>query len=691
MASNAAVEKLKAFGLRHGEKVAVGLSATLFLWFATSAVLRKTIDITPEQVREHTNQSKTNLERTQGQDSILKKLEESFLKAPDFEKQVDKAASTTLDASTYKPANPWVFNEPGAGLLRDKPELIKVTELYAYPGRGGALVYEIKDGERVPDDGKKIDEFTQKRRLRKRRPQMGGMMAGGMGGMMGRRRRTPRKTAAQRKREYDEAVAAEKKKQDRALAGGKDAGAKGKVSEEDAPPEDGNFKEITRGLRWVVLTGTLDYKKLRDNYLTALKIPEVAYPHFVAEGGLKLQRQALDDAGEWSEWEDVDRDANLEILDNLPEVEEELTPDEVRVASLVDPLPFLKAGYWERVHVASLVEQKDATKGNMNPRGGMMGGGAMMAPMMGGAGARDGEEGGPMMMGGGMMGGVGGGGAKDDMNFPRTDADVVMVRVLDFTVEPDTTYRYRVQLAVYNPNKGREDVNPGVDTKTEVLKGEWSDPTEPVTMPADVTAYAMRRLPSSVKRSDLMEYQVIRWLEDDGATVVRTFNAAPGDLIGESATAVIPMEGQKKTKMVDFTSDQLVLDATGGPRPLPSLAGKGGEFDVPALSMIVRSDGSMLLRFQAKDTNDEIRKDIDSNFKKELADVGKRRSSSYGAGGGMFGGMMGAGMGGMGMMGPGGAGGMQTGTMGGGGFGSSNGQARSGAAVVPGQGAGTGR
>ena len=40
--------------------------------------------------------------------------------------------------------------EPGAGLIRDTPELIAPTELYAYPGRGGALVYEL-DEQRQPD------------------------------------------------------------------------------------------------------------------------------------------------------------------------------------------------------------------------------------------------------------------------------------------------------------------------------------------------------------------------------------------------------------------------------------------------------------------------------------------------------------------------------------------------------------
>ena len=47
------------------------------------------------------------------------------------------------------------------------------------------------------------------------------------------------------------------------------------------------------------------------------------------------------------------RTRTSKILDNLPEEEEEeLTPDTVRPEALVDPLPFLTSGLWEKVHVA---------------------------------------------------------------------------------------------------------------------------------------------------------------------------------------------------------------------------------------------------------------------------------------------------------------------------------------------------
>ena len=115
------------------------------------------------------------------------------------------------------------------------------------------------------------------------------------------------------------------------------------------------MKEIVKGLRWVAITGTLDHGKMIANYREALKNPAVAYPHYAR---LDLERQTRQKDGSWSEWEAVDSEENLDILDNLPEEDEELTPENVRPDNLNDPLPFLKAGLWEKVHIASLVPKE---------------------------------------------------------------------------------------------------------------------------------------------------------------------------------------------------------------------------------------------------------------------------------------------------------------------------------------------
>jgi len=428
---------------------------------------------------------------------------------------------------------------------------------------------------------------------------------------------------AKQKKEFEA-----KQKAIRAKLVGKDK-AKAEEKKEETP-EAGPFKETTVGQRWVAITGVLDYKQLRENYLTALKRKEVAYPHFKRLG---VQRQSLESDGSWSDWQDVDFEENAKILNNLPEEDEEWAPEPVRLEHLVDPLPFLKAGYWERVHVASLVpkEKKELPKFQPTAGPGMMGEGSMMSGMMQSNMMQE-----RMMasdsysMSGGMMEGgmMGGGGAMDDMNFPKNDEETLMIRSLDFTVEPDTTYRFRVQLVVYNPNYKRGDVAPGVDTEAEDLKGPFSEPTEAVTVPPDVAVYAMEKVPS-VGQSDLIKFQVTCWDPKKGFMVVKNFDAGPGDIIGEYVSADIPSAEGKgvHTERVDFNSHLVVLDVMGGTRPVPSEI-DNSRFDVPALSLLVRPDGTVSVRNQVFDQTDEVRKSVDETYKKEKEDSKKVRESS---------------------------------------------------------------
>ena len=61
--ANAQVEKLKALGLRHGEKAVVGLAAALCLLFLVKAATKPTIKLTPDQVNQATKAAETNLNR----------------------------------------------------------------------------------------------------------------------------------------------------------------------------------------------------------------------------------------------------------------------------------------------------------------------------------------------------------------------------------------------------------------------------------------------------------------------------------------------------------------------------------------------------------------------------------------------------------------------------------------------------
>jgi len=670
--ANPTVEKLKEVGLHYGDKAAVALTSLLFVVCLGVALSKKSIELTPEEVKKQAEAADTNINRRRDRDEIIKALETGGIKPSNFSKEVQDAAKTVLLADNYKPEREYVTPEPGAGLIRDTPVLIAPTDLYAYPGRGGALVYALDEqGNRIPDTEKK--DVPKDEPKRRRRRQRGGMM--GSGGMMGARpnRKGSRKSQADLEKEQKEEVEQKKKEMAAKLVAGNDESTSTKDEEakkdsQAAGNPQQQFKEVTKGLRWVAITGVLDHGKLVANYRAALKNPAVANPHYAR---LDLERQSRQKDGSWSKWEMVNAEENLKILDNLPEEDEELTPETVRPDNLNDPLPFLKAGLWEKVHIASLVPKEKKEIAAPPPIAGMMGGGMMGSGMskmmrmagnmgsgMGGVAAygqsmRAGMSGSGSMSMAGMMGsGMGGMAAAggDAGKFWKSEEKRVMVRALDFTPRPDNNYRYRVRIVVFNPNHNRDDVSPGVDTKGTELFGLWSEPTDEVNMPADVSAFAMGTLPAA--KSDLkVNFQVVRFEEQNGLTIPRKFAASPGEVIGEVSSADIPTaEGTgKKIKPVDFNTHQIVLDAAGGQQPLPS-GFAGGALDRPALTLLLRPDGSVLARSQAEDFNNEVRKDIERNYNREVKDSNKKRENSMGSG---YGGMMGAMMGYGGMMGSG--------------------------------------
>ena len=148
--ANAIGDQLVKLGLRHGEKLGIAIASTVFFLCVGGAVSKKSIDTTPDQVKKAAESSEQNLNRHEERETIIKNLEEREKIVPtNFAQTVDEQIKVTLNADQFKAARPWVTPEPGAGLIRDQPTLIAPNEIYAYPGRGGFLVFALdKEGER---------------------------------------------------------------------------------------------------------------------------------------------------------------------------------------------------------------------------------------------------------------------------------------------------------------------------------------------------------------------------------------------------------------------------------------------------------------------------------------------------------------------------------------------------------------
>ncbi len=144
--ANAIVEKLADVGLRHGEKAGVAIATMVFLVCIGMAATKPTIDTTPEAVKKAAEGARVNLDRHEERDTIIKKLEETAKIVPTkFADTVEEQINVKIDSIDFTPKRDWVTPEPGAGLIRDTPKLIAPSELYAYAGRGGLLVYAMDE------------------------------------------------------------------------------------------------------------------------------------------------------------------------------------------------------------------------------------------------------------------------------------------------------------------------------------------------------------------------------------------------------------------------------------------------------------------------------------------------------------------------------------------------------------------
>ena len=191
-------------------------------------------------------------------------------------------------------------------------------------------------------------------------------------------------------------------------------------------------KEVSIDLSWAVVTAVFDHHLLaQQTFPNGGAFRSIRPEHLYRR--VDLERQERSRNGDWSDWRPVDPAPTLRVLDNVPEVDEERTPDEIRSLPLIDPLPFLKEGVWTGVDVERFVPK--VRENNPDQPVGHVG--------------------------------------RFEKTKRATTPPVLMVRQFDFSVAPGATYRYRARLAVDDTRWRRREVS-----------GAWSEPTEAVTIPS---------------------------------------------------------------------------------------------------------------------------------------------------------------------------------------------------------------
>jgi RNA polymerase sigma factor (sigma-70 family) len=196
------------------------------------------------------------------------------------------------------------------------------------------------------------------------------------------------------------------------------------------------FQEVEREIHWAVITGVIDHQRVQKSLSRDEGIPMPPAERLYCR--VELKRQTRREDGSWLKWENVDMLANYKVLDQLADRDAERVPEPFRIDALVDPLPHLTQGGWTDVDVEGFVPAGRNARGDR-----------------------------PI--------------AQVKPRAPQQDRPpTLMVRFLDFTVEPGRTYRYRARVVLFNPdyNPG----NPGVHNR--FIFGPWSEVmTDIVTIP----------------------------------------------------------------------------------------------------------------------------------------------------------------------------------------------------------------
>lgn len=262
-----------------------------------------------------------------------------------------------------------------------------------------------------------------------------------------------------------------------------------------------------------------------------------------------------------------------------------------------------------------------------------MGGGADMSRSKGGMGGMGMAGMGGM---GGAMGGARGGGssdpgqrgttgqggqaskskAKEKRTIQKCAAKSVQIRFIDYTVQPEHTYQYRLKVVVENPNGplaypgGRLDVaEESFATEPTLESKEWSAPSTPVFVPPDTQYFVLER----IKTRPEAKLQVHRWWPDLADWQMADFTIKPGDPIGNPKQQdFVGWDNRRMKRDFDFTTHDLLLDVTGGDRRFSfQLPGENSERSfneaMPCRVFVVDRLGDLASRNEDIDKHDGIR------------------------------------------------------------------------------------
>ena len=203
--------------------------------------------------------------------------------------------------------------------------------------------------------------------------------------------------------------------------------------------------------------------------------------------------------------------------------------------------------------------------------------------------------------------------AKDLADKASEEARNAELWVYDMQAPAGKTCRYRARLVLFNvfahPNSERLLAlkNPQDGGKV-ALVGEWSAPSEPITLANSRHFFFVSSQPDKETATvDVFRFQQGRWYKD----TIR--NLAVGDAIGE----LKPLAGGQVT--VDYRTGYVVVDIGTDPAAVVGSDNKGAKISIRRTSSPVLvsmdADGVIEQRWAAVDRADPLSKELDIKFK----------------------------------------------------------------------------
>jgi hypothetical protein len=184
----------------------------------------------------------------------------------------------------------------------------------------------------------------------------------------------------------------------------------------------------------------------------------------------------------------------------------------------------------------------------------------------------------------------------------------------DDTVDAGKTYRYRMRVKLWNRYVGQmRAMKDPEQAKQPVATGEWSSPSEPITVTPSTYFFVTGGRPAESSAS------VDVWKWRDGFWKKERFDVTVGDVIGEPSRIKVgeyDEEGDEIVAEVDFTTGAVVLDLRFDDTVEQRRRGKDGVFGYSEKSSTVLvyldpADGQVKERASVFDRRDPKKKELE--------------------------------------------------------------------------------